>query len=203
MIESTLLGFHVLEWLALIFNALYTYFAAKSNIWCWPLGFLGSLFTLLLCLQVGLLAESGLQVFYMLLAIWGFYSWRKMSELDSRNTPIQRMSLFLHIRILVGGVVLSILLGKAMSSLGAALPYWDSLTTTFSILATILIARRFLENWIYWIAIDLLSVGLYASRELYLLSFLFIVYTLLAIYGWRRWQIEWTQNGKINTIKLD
>ena len=190
MNDAAFLGFHLLEWIALLLNVLYTYLAAKSNIWCWPFGFAGSLFTLILCVQVGLFAESGLQVFYMILAIVGFLSWRKGSGVSKPKAPIKRMSLFLHAVILFSGILFSVLLGKGMSMVHAALPYWDSLTTTFSILATFLIAGRYLENWLYWIAIDILSIGLYASRELYLLSLLFLVYTLLAVYGWKRWEKE-------------
>lgn len=186
-----LAGFHWLEWLAFIASILYTLLAAKSNIWCWWFGFLGAAFTLILCIQVRLFSESLLQVFYMAMAIYGWYTWK---SLDRRQLklPILQMHITHHLKVILAGVLLAIVMGYFFSHFGAALPYLDAFTTGFSFIATWLIAWRYLQNWLYWIAIDAVSIYIYVDRGLYLLAILFVVYTLLAIYGFYKWKKELT-----------
>ena len=74
-----------------------------------------------------------------------------------------------------------------MSHTGAAFPYADSFTTVAAILATYMVARKVLENWIYWFAIDSISVYLFLSRELYLTAFLFLIYLFIIVFGYRSW----------------
>lgn len=188
----TLLGFHYLEWLAFVSSLLYTILAAKKSIYCWFFGFLGGAFTLVLCLRASLFSESILQVFYILMAIYGWWSWNRIAKDDTSTLwKIKRMTTKQHIFVWLAGALLSLIMGYFWSHFGAALPYIDAITTGFSFLATWLIAQRYLENWIYWIAIDALSIFVYYQRDLILLSLLFAIYTLLAAYGYWIWRKEW------------
>lgn len=193
------LGFHFFEWIALVSSGLYTYLAAKGNIWCWIFGLIGAFFTLLLCIQVLLYSEAVLQVFYIIMSIYGWIVWSRMkpSQSSSPYMGMLRMSFIQHIFVIVIGLIVAVGLGLSWGLLGAEMPYIDGLTTSFSIIATFLIARKFLENWLYWIAIDLIGIYLYYSRGLYLLSVLFVVYTLLAIYGYYRWRIWYEQKHAV------
>ena len=89
------------------------------------------------------------------------------------------------------GVIGLLALGAFWKIWGAALPYLDPAITSFSILATWLIARKYLENWIYFIMIGAVSIFLFASRGMYLLAFLFVIYTFLATYGYFKWKKIW------------
>jgi len=185
-------GFHYLEWLAFVSSLLYTVLAAKKSIYCWFFGLLGAGFTLVLCLKASLFSESVLQVFYILMAIYGWWSWSQISRQDSPSKwKILRMTPRHHLMVILSGTALALVMGYFWSHFGAALPYIDAFTTGFSFLATWLIARRYLENWLYWIAIDALSIFVYHQRDLVLLSLLFAIYTLLAAYGYWAWRREW------------
>lgn len=183
----------LLEWFAFITSLLYTWLAAKENIWCWLFGGLGAAATLILCLQGLLYSEVILQAYYIAMAIYGWIHWSKSDP--NLKKPVLRMSNSLHIKILFLGGIGLFALGAFWKIWGAALPYLDAATTSFSILATWLIARKYLENWIYFILIDAVSIYLYASREMYLLAFLFIIYTFLATYGYFKWKHIWQKQS--------
>lgn len=179
----------LLEWFAFITSLLYTWLAAKENIWCWLFGGLGAGATLILCLQGLLYSEVMLQIYYIVMAVYGWLQWSKSDE--NLKKPVLRMSYALHLKILILGGIGLFALGAFWKLWGAALPYLDATTTSFSILATWLIARKYLENWIYFIVIDAISIYLYSSRGLLLLSFLFVIYTFLATYGYFQWKNIW------------
>lgn len=179
----------LLEGFAFITSLLYTWLAAKENIWCWLFGGLGAGATLILCLQGLLYSEVILQIYYIVMAVYGWLQWSK-SDKDLKK-PVLRMSYVLHLKILILGGIGLFALGAFWKLWGAALPYLDATTTSFSILATWLIARKYLENWIYFIVIDAISIYLYSSRGLLLLSFLFVLYTFLAAYGYFQWKLIW------------
>ncbi len=185
-----------LEWFAFITSLLYTWLAAKENIWCWLFGGIGAAATLILCLQALLYSEVILQVYYIAMAIYGWVHWSKLGS--SSTKPVLKMDKRLHLKILLLGVIGLFALGAFWKIWGAALPYLDASTTSFSILATWLIARKYLENWIYFIVIDAVSIFLYASREMYLLAFLFVIYTILATYGYFKWKRIWQKQRQPN-----
>jgi len=130
--------------------------------------------------------ESGLQVFYIVMGIYGWSQW-KQSKSDTvfevfTWTPIQHCFSILLILFLT--VASGYLLDQFTQAL---LPFWDALTTWGAIMATYMVAKKVLENWLYWFAIDLISVFLFASRELYLTAFLFFFYLFIIVIGYRSW----------------
>ena len=130
--------------------------------------------------------ESGLQVFYIVMGIYGWSQW-KQSKSDTvfevfTWTPIQHCFSILLILFLT--IASGYLLDQFTQAL---LPFWDALTTWGAIMATYMVAKKVLENWLYWFAIDLISVFLFASRELYLTAFLFSFYLFIIVIGYRSW----------------
>jgi len=136
--------------------------------------------------SVGLYMESGLQIFYI---VMGFYGWSQWSKAKSESayevftwTPIQ------HILSILLILFLTVSSGYLLDWFTeAALPFWDALTTWGAIVTTYMVAKKVLENWIYWFVIDLISVFLFASRELYLTAFLFFSYLFIIVIGYRSW----------------
>jgi nicotinamide mononucleotide transporter len=185
-----------LEWFAFITSLLYTWLAAKENIWCWLFGGLGAAATMILCIKGLLYSDVILQIYYIAMAIYGWLQWNKQG---STTKPVLRMNPSLHFKILLIGGMGLFALGAFWKIWGAALPFIDAGVTSFSILATWLIARKYLENWIYFIVIDTVSIFLFASREMYLLAFLFIIYTFLATYGYFQWRRIWQKQLKVET----
>ena len=174
-----------LQWLAVIFNVLYVIFAAKQNRWCWVFGFIGVAILFIIYLEVRLYSDATLQVFYLVMAVYGWISWNdpKLSVKKVRRATVRE-----HFKWISIGCMGALGLGYFWQHFGAALPYVDAFTTTFSIIATYMTAKKILENWWYWIVIDTICVGVYWIRDIPLIAILFFVYTLLAIYGYLTWK---------------
>ncbi|MBT7754422.1 MAG: nicotinamide riboside transporter PnuC [Gammaproteobacteria bacterium] len=174
------------EIIAVILAIVYLLLAVKQNIWCWLAWILSSCLYCYIMYSVGLYMESGLQVFYIVMGIYGWSQW-KQSKSDTvfevfTWTPIQHCFSILLILFLT--IASGYLLDQFTQAL---LPFWDALTTWGAIMATYMVAKKVLENWLYWFAIDLISVFLFASRELYLTAFLFFFYLFIIVIGYRSW----------------
>ena len=126
------------------------------------------------------------------MAFYGLYNWNKKNE-----TKIVSINAKTHIKLIIIGLLLTFLLGYYLTIYtSAASPIIDSFTTIFSIIGTFMVARKILENWIYWIIIDIVSIQLYISRELYLTGLLFLIYSVIAIYGYFTWAKKFSYNAK-------
>lgn len=188
-LNSFLHSLNILESIAVILSIGYVVLAAKENIWAWVCAFFSVSIYIFLCLKAQLYAETFLQIFYLIMAIVGWYQWRlKKSEKKSGKKIIQ-LSIKKHLINILLSALAVLITGYFLSKYTqAALPYTDAFTTVFSLYATWMVAQKVLENWLYWIVIDLVSFFLYTSRELYLTGLLFITFTILAIYGYFSWK---------------
>lgn len=188
-----------IEALAVLLSLAYVILAAAENIWCWLAALLSVSLYIYICLEAQLLAETGLQVFYWIMAIAGWWNWTRnrrkartaendLSTLETSTVPIASWPLRKHAFIIGLNLAGSLLLGWLLAAFTeAANPYLDSFTTIFSLYTTWMVALKVLENWLYWIVIDAASVYLYASRDLYLTALLFILYTIIAAFGYWKW----------------
>jgi nicotinamide mononucleotide transporter len=134
--------------------------------------------------------ESALQIFYVAMAVYGWYQWKRGGD-DGRGLHIVTWRFRTHALVIGGVAILSIGVGWAMTATDAVFPYLDSFTTVAAVVTTYMVARKVLENWVYWFVIDSVAIYLYIARELYLTSALFIVYLVLVVAGFRRWRHEW------------
>lgn len=138
--------------------------------------------------------ESALQLYYVAMALYGWYCWRPaQSGIETReqsaSLPIQRWPKVRHLFAVALICVASWLIGAVLATWSEAkLPYLDTWTTLGSLLATWMMARKVLENWLYWIVIDSVSIYLYWDRALYVTIGLFVVYIIVAWVGWRSWR---------------
>jgi nicotinamide mononucleotide transporter len=131
--------------------------------------------------------ESFLQVFYALIAIYGWRKW-KNSDSNLPNILITSMKKREHFIFISFILILTSLSGFLMSYTKADFPYLDSFTTIGAIFTTFLVAKRILENWLYWIIIDSFSIYIYLEKNLYITSFLFMLYLVLALFGYFSWR---------------
>ena len=174
----------VIESIAVFFSILYVVLAVKENIWCWGAAAISVILYIYICYSAQLYAETGLQFFYLLMAIYGYFQWNK----NDSNLKIQQWTTAKHLLILILGALLTFLMGFYFSIYtNAAMPLVDSFTTVFSVFATFMVTKKILGNWLYWIVIDGVSVYLYFSRGVQLTSLLFVVYTIIAIFGYLSW----------------
>lgn len=183
-----LLNMGWLEGLGVFFGILYIYFAAKEMIWCWYASLVSVSIYLVICYQVQLYAEMALNFYYLGTTIYGWWHWRNPNRKE-KDLPISKMKLQAHGLFIVIGVLFTFGLGYFLiSNTAAQLPYLDSFTTVFAVLTTILVTRKVLENWLYWIAIDTVAVYIYFQRELYLTSLLMASYVIIAVLGYFNWR---------------
>ena len=173
-----------IESVAVFFSILYVILAVKEKIWCWGAAAISVILYIYICYTVQLYPETGLQVFYLLMAFYGYYQWNK----NDSTLKIQQWTITKHLLIFLLGALLTFLMGFYFTIYtNAAMPLVDSFTTVFSVFATYMVTKKVLGNWLYWIVIDAVSVYLYFSRDLHLTSLLFIVYTVIAIFGYFSW----------------
>ena len=173
-----------IEFVAVFFSILYVILAAKESIWCWGAAAISVSLYIYICFFAQLYPETGLQVFYLFMAFYGYYHWNKKEQ----SLQISEWSISKHLFILIVGAILTFLMGFYFATYtNAKMPIVDSFTTVFSLFATYMVVKKILGNWLYWIVIDTVSVYLYFSRDLHLTSLLFMAYTIIAIFGYFAW----------------
>lgn len=178
------------EGLAVLLGIAYLLLAARESLWCWYAAFVSTAIFLVLFWRVRLYLEAALQVYYLAMAVYGWWQWRRPRADDgSAALPISRFSLQAH-GVAIGGVlVASAVSGWLLARYtDAALPYLDAFTTWGSVVTTWMVARKILENWLYWIVIDSAAIVLYLDRGLYLTAALFAAYVVIAAIGFMAWR---------------
>jgi nicotinamide mononucleotide transporter len=184
-----------LEAVAVVLAVAYLVLAVRESIWCWPCAFGSTAIYVWLFHDVALISESLLNAFYLVMAIYGYYQWRHGGQRHHGLTISVRPWQW-HLRlILVTGACVPPLGWFMATSFGAALPYLDAFTTCFAVVTTWMVARKILENWIYWFVIDSVSIYLYLQKGLHLTAALFVVYLVLIVIGYRRWLREFRFDG--------
>ena len=178
----------VTEWLIFSTSLIYVVLATIENIWCWLFGIISSAFSIYLCYSGKLFLESGLQVFYVIIGIYGWYQWLFGSE-EKTELKIMSYSLSINALLILIGCLIWIPFGFIAHRYSTqVMPYLDAFITAFSIVATWMPAKKILENWLYWIIIDTLAIFLYSYRGFYLISIIYFIDTLLAFIGYLKWR---------------
>lgn len=180
-----------LQWwevLAVVLAVLYLLLAIRQNIWCWAAAAVSTTLYLFIMYEAKLYMESVLQIFYLVMAAYGWYQWR-LGGADHTALKVSTWPWKVHAIAVVLVFLLVFVSGELLSRYSsAALPFADSFTTWGAVIATFMVARKILENWIYWFVIDAVSVWLYLSRELYFTAALFVVYLVMIVIGYRKWR---------------
>ncbi len=185
-----------LEIMAVIFGLAYIILATREIVWCWLAGFIGCSISVALFASGKLYMEAGLNVFYALMAIYGWWQWRH-GEGEDNTLEIRRFGLQQHIATLFVVVCFASGFGFFLNHhTDAALPYLDSFTTGAAMITTWMVARKILENWLYWIVINTASIYLYLERGYYLYAALFVLYIIIAIFGFWQWLRSYRQPKK-------
>ena len=186
---SFLNSLNILESIAVLLSIAYVILVSKENIIAWPCAFFSVSIYIYLCLKAQLYAETFLQVFYLIMALVGWYQWRLKKSGNNSLKKIIQLPVKQHLTNILISSFATLITGYFLSKYTqAAMPYVDAFTSVFSLYATWMVAQKVLENWLYWIVIDLVSFFLYTSRELYLSGLLYIVFTLLAVFGYISWK---------------
>lgn len=185
-IQEGILATSLLEWIAVVTGVLYVILAAKKKMACWTFAIISSGIYVYLCATSNLLIESFLQVFYVLMAIAGWYFWNKSKD-QEELVKVWRLDFHL-LNVTVSTVILLAVGYYFDTYTDQDYPYLDAFTTVYSIAATFMVTQRVLENWLYWIVIDMAAVFLYAAKDFYLTALLYFIFTILAVFGYLEWR---------------
>lgn len=187
--EATAMTFW--ELIAVVLAIAYLWLAMKTNKLCWYAAFISTAIYTVLFWNVSLLMESVLNVYYMAMAIYGYWSWTQKPALAQQTGTdnIQSWTLNRHLSIIAVTSFISIVLGYLMATYTeASFAYLDAATTCFAVMTTYLVAKKVLENWLYWVVINSVSIYLYYHKGLMLTSLLFIGYVFMAMAGYMMWK---------------
>jgi nicotinamide mononucleotide transporter len=180
-----------LEIVAAVLSAAAVFLGVRQSLWNWPLGIVSVLLYVAVFARARLYADAGLQVVYAAMNAYGWYGWRfggaHRTALPMTRTPVRLWPLLAGL-----AVVGSLLLGWSFARFtDAALPYLDSALTAVSLVAQWMMTRKLLEHWLVWIAVDLVYVPMYVSRQLYPTAALYLVFLGLAVAGYLAWRRDW------------
>lgn len=177
----------IAELLAVVLALAYLLLAIRQNAWCWPAALLSAALFLLLMYRAQLYVQSALQLFYMAMAVYGWWRWRGGA---GGETPVviswpPRAHMPALLLIVVAGLATGMVLAAHTD---AAFPFIDALTGWGAVVTTWMVARKVLQNWHYWFVIDVLLVFVYAHQGLWLTAGLFVLYLVLVVVGYRQWR---------------
>lgn len=177
----------VAELVAVVAAVLYLVLAIRQSIWCWLFAGLSTALYVFLFMDAKLYMESVLNLFYFAMAVYGFRFW--LVHGGSTSGPrVTRWPLPVHATAILAILVLSLVSGFLLARLtDAEFPYIDSMTTFAAFWTTFLVARKVLENWWYWLVIDVVSIWLYWTRGLELTALLFAAYVVMIPFGLVAW----------------
>ena len=179
------------EIVAALIAIAYLLLAMRQDARCWIAWIISSLMYLFVMYSAGLYMEAGLQIFYLLMGFYGLYQWQYKLA-NNKALKIKVWPITTHIICLTTLFLLVLTSGYILSNnTDAASPYIDAFTTWGAIIASYMVAKKILENWIYWFVVDFVSVFLFVSRELYPTALLFCLYLVLVIIGYRSWKNQW------------
>jgi nicotinamide mononucleotide transporter len=185
------------EIIAVLASLSYVILAARENRACWPAAMMGSGIYVVVFFQYQLYMDSALNVFYVAMAVYGWLTWKTAREQSTTVIQISVIKILCwskqtHLCGLLAVTLLTLISGSYLANnTDAAFPYLDSLTTWSSLFATWMVVNKVLENWLYWIAIDALSLYLYINKGLFFTSALFVLYIIIAGYGYWYWRQRW------------
>lgn len=174
-----------------IISLIYLFFSYRQLIWLWPFGLLSAIFYTWIYFHSGFYADMSLQVYYVIISIYGWYYWAGGNKKNgSRSSlPISRIkkreAIVLSLVFLFMWLIISMVLVLFTNS---EVPVMDGFTTAGGVAATWMLARKMLENWLVWVVVDSVSLGLYIFKGLYATAFLFLIYTIVAVAGYFAWK---------------
>jgi nicotinamide mononucleotide transporter len=192
----TVIGYPIsyVELIGTLFGLISVYFASRANILTWGTGIVNEAFLFILFFQVHLYADMFLQVYFFIVTIYGWYNWKTKPVRHSITVMNRKWHWLIAIIIVIGSLLSGLLIKNihlympTYFKIAAAYPFTDSLVMVLSIIATVLLARKKIENWYLWILVDAICVVLYIKKAVYFLSLEYLIFLGLASYGLYQWK---------------
>ena len=176
------------ENIAALFGVVSVYLSVRQNIWSWPTAIVNVGLYTFVFYQSRLYADMGLQVVYIIISFYGWYEWLYGGK-DRTELKVSRTSARLAALLAAIGVASTFVLGTHLHrTTHAALPVLDSATTSTSLVAQWMMTRKLLENWAVWVAVDVVYIGMFIYKSLYVTALLYLVFLVLSVMGYRQWK---------------
>jgi len=187
---NAVLNVDPLELLGLTSGLVCVWLLIKQNIWTFPIGLIYAVASVVVFTQQRLYADVLLSGYYVLMNGYGWYYWVYGGQrTGSDNLPVGRISRNTSLTLMVLVVSATMLMGWFFDTqTDADLAYWDSATTTMSFAAMWMTARKYIENWILWLVVDVMLTVIYLYKGIEPYALLYFVYLAMAFMGWRAWQ---------------
>jgi nicotinamide mononucleotide transporter len=182
-----LLEWSPLEVFAAGFGVVSVFLATRQNIWSWPTAIVNVALYTVVFFEGRLYGQMGLQLVYLVLSAYGWYQWLHGGE-QHGQLRVSRAPARLLVLLAVANVTAWIALATLLRRTDAALPGLDAFLTTTSLIAQWMMTRKILENWILWIAVDLIYVPMFISQRLYATAVLYAAFLVLAVMGFVEWR---------------
>ena len=188
-----------LELGGLVFGLLAVWFLIKQNILTWPAGIIYISISFVIFWRIQLYGDFILHIFFLFLNVYGWYYWKKGNQ--NQEVPVTSMNIKNNLQlaiitgfgILIFGYFLQQLPNLIDGLAPASIPYWDATTSILSVTGMWLTTRKKIENWYYWLAVDIVASIIYMYKGIYFYSFLYGVYILMAVWGYLEWKKDWVR----------
>lgn len=183
-----------IELIGTLFGLISVYLASRANILTWPMGILNEVAFFSLFYQVQLYSDMYLQVYFFLISVYGWYYWKQKPIDNSISTLSKKALVFYGLALVFGTVSTGMIVSQIHIWLPqifhkpASYPFADAFTTIASILATILLSRKQIETWIFWIAVDIVSILLYVLKGIHLVAIEYFIFLLICMFGYFNWK---------------
>jgi len=184
-----------LEVAGVITGLLCVYLAARNNIWNWPIAIVSVGIYIFIFFDSHLFADMGLQFYFMAMNIYGWYNWSKRPAGEDKS-PVLLITKNEIVYAVVVIIVFTFVLGSLLKYTTASFPFLDSFCTACSLVAQVFLARKVLENWLIWIFVDIIYVGVYIFKNLDLTAVMYAVYVVIATIGYLDWKKDYKKQFK-------
>ncbi|APP01340.1 nicotinamide mononucleotide transporter [Xanthomonas perforans] len=184
----------LLESIAVVINLLGVWLTARRIRWCWPVGIVAVALYAWLFYQWKLYSDMLLQGVYVLTQLYGWWHWQPGNAADTRIRPLPMPSAERWLSLGIGAAFAAALGAYMHYRTDAVLPWLDAALASFSLVASVWAARKRIANWVLWIVLDCVYVGVFISKGLYPTALLYAGFVALAVYGWHSWKTQQKQN---------
>ncbi len=187
---------HPLDSLGTLLGFLYLILEFRTSVWMWVVGCVMPAIYIVVLYKAGIYADCGMEVYYLLAGIYGLVIWLRGKTESGAVVTVSHTPRQLWPRLLLIFIILYVAIAAFLRELtDSRVPYIDSFTTALSVIAMWMLSRKYIEQWWVWLVADAFSSGLYIYKGIYGRSVLYAIYSLMAIYGWWRWQRKLKQQA--------
>lgn len=180
----------LLQIIGVALGLLYLYLEYKANIWLWVVGLIMPVVHGLLYYRSGLYADCAMEVYYILAGVYGLSVWLRRGGVQKESKfKISHASLKVWgVAVVVYAILHAVIYYLLVTFTDSTVPVWDSFTTACSVVAYWMLSRKYVEQWLVWLVVDVVTVGLYFYKDIPLTAGLYALYSVLAIVGYMRWR---------------